>query len=149
MSWVNLLDMIYPVGSIYCSTSPASPAGIVGGSWSEIENAVLRSSNEDSGYTGSDSHVISASEAPTHTHPFRWGWNSGNPSSGSDDWLIVLQNSYDGGGSGTITDPTNGIGYNVGGGKQCRLFNALSTVISGIELLNITSFQGGDLVWLG
>lgn len=132
MSWVNLLDVIYPVGSIYCSTSPASPAGIVGGSWSEIENAVLRSSNEDAGYTGSDSHVISTSEAPTHTHPFRWGWNSGNPSNGSNDWVMVLQNSYDGGGAGTVTDPTNGIGYNVGGASNvaCSTLFQLSYLVS-------------------
>lgn len=35
-NWINLLDCIYPVGSIYISVSSTSPASIVGGTWSAV-----------------------------------------------------------------------------------------------------------------
>ena len=68
MSWINLLDIIYPVGSIYCSTLTTSPAELLGGSWTKIEEAVLRSSDDAFGYTGADSHAMTVEEMPNHTH---------------------------------------------------------------------------------
>lgn len=67
MSFVNLLELIYPVGSIYCSTSDTSPASSVGGTWTKIEDAVLRSGDEI-GYVGTDTHNITTSEMPSHRH---------------------------------------------------------------------------------
>lgn len=37
-NFVNLLDIIYPIGSIYIATDDASPADIVGGIWVEQTN---------------------------------------------------------------------------------------------------------------
>lgn len=37
-NFVNLLDIIYPVGSIYIATNNANPADIVGGIWVEQTN---------------------------------------------------------------------------------------------------------------
>lgn len=68
MSWTNLLEIIYPVGSIYCSTLTTSPAELLGGSWIKIEEAVLRSSNDAFGYTGADSHAMTVEEMPNHQH---------------------------------------------------------------------------------
>lgn len=42
MGWVNMTDIVYPVGSIYISVSTTSPATLFGGSWSQIaSNRVL------------------------------------------------------------------------------------------------------------
>jgi hypothetical protein len=37
-NFVNLLDIIYPIGSIYIATNDADPADIVGGIWVEQTN---------------------------------------------------------------------------------------------------------------
>lgn len=37
-NFVNLLDIIYPIGSIYIATNDANPANIVGGIWVEQTN---------------------------------------------------------------------------------------------------------------
>lgn len=69
MAWKNLLECVYPVGSVYCSTINISPASSIGGSWTQIENAVLRS-GDSVGYTGSDTHAITEQEMPVHSHEF-------------------------------------------------------------------------------
>lgn len=44
-NWVNLMDVIYPVGSIYLSASSTSPASIIGGSWTQKSGCVLACSS--------------------------------------------------------------------------------------------------------
>nr|DAF55165.1 MAG TPA: baseplate protein [Siphoviridae sp. ctZHD14] len=39
--FINLLEVIYPVGSIYCSENSISPATLFGGTWSQIKGAIL------------------------------------------------------------------------------------------------------------
>lgn len=69
MAWTNILDVIYPVGSIYISTVNISPASTIGGSWTQIEDAVLRGISEgETGYIGSDTHTMTIEEMPSHTH---------------------------------------------------------------------------------
>ena len=40
-SWVDIRNTLYPVGSIYMSTSSTSPATLFGGTWSQISGALL------------------------------------------------------------------------------------------------------------
>lgn len=40
-NFVNLLDIIYPVGSIYITATEVSPASSIGGTWVEIKDKVL------------------------------------------------------------------------------------------------------------
>ena len=40
-NYVNLLDIVYPVGSIYISVNNISPADSVGGTWVKIEDKFL------------------------------------------------------------------------------------------------------------
>ena len=54
MAFTNLLAAVYPVGSLYLSTSATSPANIIGGTWTQIKGAVL-------GFTGSNSFSGAAS----------------------------------------------------------------------------------------
>ena len=111
MAFVNLLSVIYPVGSFYLSRNSTSPASIVGGSWTQITNAALRAGSSV-GYTGSDTHTLTANEMPKHSHSFTWSWNSGTQSLGGDTWSITLQNPWQ---NGQILDTVNGI-QDQGGG---------------------------------
>lgn len=43
-SFVNLLDIVYPVGSIYVSMNSESPASTIGGTWTQITDKFLYSS---------------------------------------------------------------------------------------------------------
>lgn len=36
-NFVNLIDVIYPVGSIYITTNATSPADSIGGTWTQIK----------------------------------------------------------------------------------------------------------------
>lgn len=37
MGYINLLEIIYPIGSIYLSTVDTSPATLIGGSWESVQ----------------------------------------------------------------------------------------------------------------
>lgn len=67
MAFVNLGQVIYPVGAVYASADSTSPSELFGGSWTPITNAVLRGA-VDVGYIGSDSHILSNDEMPKHRH---------------------------------------------------------------------------------
>ena len=45
-NYVNLLDIVYPVGSVYITFSDVSPVDSVGGSWEKIDGKFLQSSSE-------------------------------------------------------------------------------------------------------
>lgn len=45
-NFVNLLDIVYPVGSVYITFSDISPVDSVGGSWEKIDGKFLQSSSE-------------------------------------------------------------------------------------------------------
>lgn len=65
----SLLDIFYPVGSVYISTVNTNPGSFLGGTWIAIssENAVLRASTTY-GLTGSDTCTLTTSQIPSHTH---------------------------------------------------------------------------------
>ena len=55
-NYVNLMDIVYPVGSVYISFHSASPASSIGGTWTQITDKVLRAStNTNTG--GEDTHI--------------------------------------------------------------------------------------------
>lgn len=72
-TWVNLLDVMFPVGSFYISRQATSPASIIGGSWTQVTNAVLRGSTSI-GYTGSDTCTLTVNQMPYHTHLGNNSW---------------------------------------------------------------------------
>lgn len=77
-NFVNLLDIIYPVGSIYITTNATSPADSIGGTWEQIENCLLAASGDIYNLAGrfSGSNIISRLAIPDHQHVVL-GWNSG------------------------------------------------------------------------
>lgn len=72
MSWVNLLDIVYPIGAVYFSRNSTSPASIIGGSWTQIQGAVLGAVGGSvlSGYGGDT--TISIDQMPKHKHSVKW-----------------------------------------------------------------------------
>ena len=66
-TWINFLEIIYPIGSFYISNVNISPAEKIGGTWVQVTDAALRGATS-SGYTGADTHSITTSEMPSHNH---------------------------------------------------------------------------------
>ena len=68
----DLIEMIYPVGSIYMSAVATSPATLFGGVWEALdEGRVLIGANSTyaAGSTGGEAtHTLTAAEMPSHTH---------------------------------------------------------------------------------
>lgn len=80
-NFVNLLDIIYPVNSMYITTSTISPATSIGGTWTQIKDgACIAAYDDTTGYTGSK--TISISQMPRHNHPLvnnlGCGWDTTN-----------------------------------------------------------------------
>ena len=72
-NFVNLLDIVYPVGSIYFSTSSTSPASSVGGTWTQIKDANIaaKGSKYTKDYIGS--YKIDKKQLPHHAHTITIG----------------------------------------------------------------------------
>lgn len=110
MAYVNLLQVIYPVGSCYISFSATSPASIVGGSWSQIKSGLMMAIGStgaatSAGGTGG-SRKISTNQMPAHQHTIK-GWNIGSA------------------GAIASTTPYNWIGYeNSGWSSSAAMMNA-------------------------
>lgn len=69
----ELLDLIYPVGSIYLSVNSVNPKTLFGGTWAKIEGRFLlgSSSGYSLGHTGGEAtHTLTTMEMPSHTHSF-------------------------------------------------------------------------------
>lgn len=81
ISKLTILNMIYPVGSIFISTSSANPSTTMGGTWTRYgQGRVLVGVNESdtdfstAGKTGGEkTHLQTVDEMPSHTHGFRGG----------------------------------------------------------------------------
>ena len=66
-SWYTLLNLIYPVGSIYISYTSTSPGTRFGGTWVAITGRFIYA-NAGTGTGGSNSHKITINEMPNHHH---------------------------------------------------------------------------------
>lgn len=75
MSWISLLDIMYPVGSLYFSTSSTSPATLVGGSWTQIKGATIAAvgSNGVTLNSYSGNLKITLDQIPNHEHNVLFG----------------------------------------------------------------------------
>ena len=71
MAYVNLGQVMYPIGSFYCSTQKTSPASIFGGTWEQLKDLdPLLATIDDSlvgKYTGS--RFLMGKHLPPHWHP--------------------------------------------------------------------------------
>lgn len=82
----EILNMVYPVGSVYMSTSSANPSTFIGGTWQRYAQGrtiVGVSENETefnyAGKTGGEkSHRLTNQEMPSHSHGFNGNKMVGN-----------------------------------------------------------------------
>lgn len=72
MAFVNLLTAMYPVGSVYLSTTSTSPSSTIGGTWTQVKGATLAATGANSfagGASYGGSLKISVNQIPSHIHP--------------------------------------------------------------------------------
>lgn len=76
----RMLDVFYPVGSVYISSQPTDPGTLFGGTWVRIKDTFVLAAGDiyAAGATGGEAtHTLTESEMPSHTHPLRantsWG----------------------------------------------------------------------------
>ena len=65
------IDQVYPVGSIYMSTTNTNPSIIFGGTWEQIKDRFLLSAGDtyEAGSMGGEAnHTLTINEMPSHSH---------------------------------------------------------------------------------
>lgn len=86
MAYVNLGQVIYPIGAIFASTSSTSPSSMFGGTWSQITGDACLMAGTTIGNAGSKK--ITIAQMPSHNHPLidvlGCGWD---PSPSENDRL--------------------------------------------------------------
>ena len=82
MAYINITEIIYPVGSIYCSTESISPSERFGGTWIQVtDERFWLPSNEFGVEDGEAAHKLSIEEMPHHYHRLQVPvYNSFSPS---------------------------------------------------------------------
>lgn len=66
-----LLNYVYPVGSLYISENPTSPASLFGGTWERIKDQFILAAGDTyaAGSTGGEAtHKLTDAEMPRHAH---------------------------------------------------------------------------------
>lgn len=67
----NILEMVYPVGSIYLSVLNTNPSNVFGGTWERLKDRFLLGAGDNytAGATGGEaSHTLTEAEMPNHSH---------------------------------------------------------------------------------
>lgn len=82
----NLLDNIYPIGSIFISTNTTNPSTYFGGNWERIKGRFLLAADDSTykiGSTGGEAtHKLTINEMPSHTHRV-YGYYNMTPQGGN------------------------------------------------------------------
>ena len=107
----TIVDLIYPVGSIYLSTGNTSPATLFGGTWTQIEDCFLLAAGQtySAGSTGGEAaHTLTVNELPEHQHSLL---NTDSGGSYGDFTTYGVEESSNLGDTGNVRTS------NVGGGQ--------------------------------
>ena len=100
----SLLDMVYPVGSIYLSVSVTDPQTLFGGTWARLEDVFLLAAGAKhaAGSTGGEeSHILTEPEIAPHKHAMAYGPESSESSTGFPYGIAA----------GSATNSAGGRGY--------------------------------------
>lgn len=100
----TLLDMVYPVGSIYLSVSGTDPQTLFGGTWARLEDVFLLAAGAEhaAGSTGGEEmHTLTVGEMPSHGNHLMQGRmyqeladNASNDSSYRSNTLYLGKNAF-------------------------------------------------------
>ena len=98
-SYTSLLDILYPVGSIFITIGTTNPASHLGGSWIEVTDGVIAAKGYGTVGKNIGSKTIATTQLPSHTHTITV--DSGglhqhtHASSNNPDWLVpCMRNSH-------------------------------------------------------
>lgn len=67
----DLIDIVYPVGSVYISVTSTNPQVLFGGKWTQIKDTFLLACGNSyaNGATGGEAnHTLTIDEMPSHDH---------------------------------------------------------------------------------
>lgn len=83
LNGTGLSLLAYPVGAVYQSFDPTSPAALFGGTWAQITGRFLYCTT-GTGTGGSNTHTLTASQMPPHAHTLagnytKVGWSGTSP----------------------------------------------------------------------
>lgn len=93
----TILNLVYPVGSIYMSVNNVSPSSFIGGTWTKItSDAYLKIVSSNAGSLGgtSSNHKIPLSSIPSHSHSFGKYVMSSNKSWSGDNTSMQSGNEH-------------------------------------------------------
>ena len=126
---------VYPVGSIYMSVNSTNPKDLFGGTWQQLSNRFLVGvgSNYSNGATGGassytpkgsvESHTLTTSEIPSHTHSIHCAYTSGSSRRDSD---VIVYDGWDMNGYKWTTEWSGSVG---GGGSHSHGFTGTAQTI--------------------
>jgi len=83
----ELIDLIYPVGSIYLSVNSVNPQAIFGGTWEQIKDTFLLACGDtyaNAATGGEAEHTLSEAEMPEHRH-----YPYGKTADGNGNWRFA------------------------------------------------------------
>ena len=94
----DLIDVIYPVGSIYMSVNSVNPSTLFGGTWEQIEDKFLLASGTSysNGSTGGSADAV----VVNHNHLLQ-----------NENYYFVGKKTTDSGGTKRVNVPTSGTNY--------------------------------------
>lgn len=147
----EIVNMIYPVGSIYMSTNNTSPAVLFGGTWKKIEGQFLLASgktpNVNKTYTAGSSGGSKDSVLPSHSHTMIHGHTAGSHSHGTNSsnysHFVMSHNDSNltGGGPWKVTkDNEKGKFFVVytENSWDINIYDSTSTGAAGVSINNFT-----------
>lgn len=117
-----VLDTYFPVGSLYLTVGSENPNNTIGGTWTKLSGYYLYAdtSINNTSYTGkhTQSHTLTESQMPSHTHKIKRNGNYTNgimvDTGNTGQWGSAIVQV----GSGNYTAQPNAITVeNTGGGK--------------------------------
>jgi len=98
-----LLDLVYPVGSIYISVSEKNPGDLFGGTWEQLQDRFLLGAGGKyaiGATSGEETHVLTVAELPKHGHGItylqdggtfegKWGvnWSAGDAKTSGTEYV--------------------------------------------------------------
>ena len=117
-NFINLLDIVYPVGSIYHSMNATSPVDSVGGTWTKIKTFLYGA--DTANQTGGEAeHILTYNEMPIHSHEQYVTANAGGS---------AVRCDYDSDEHGHLYPQGCSTG-NAGGGQSTQQFAALHNLL--------------------
>ena len=133
---VNIIDKVYPIGSIYMSVVNNSPANFIGGTWVALnEGRVLIGANSTytAGKTGGEfTHKITVAELPEHNH------SASTASAGAHTHTASTNSTGDHAHNYVCYKTTEAV-YNMGGGSHImNVGSTLATTSAGTHSHTVT-----------